>query len=173
MKPQLFLLFISGFIMIQINAQESSSKLLLRSTIGVSGSSEHILLDNKLYLIQQTFGQQSVIGTFKNNNCMILQGFIQPKLISKIMTKGIPLTLSLDVYPNPFTEFISILFHEEITSEIFIEIFNMRGSLVFSRSYPANQNIKIMFGREIIIATYVLKVRINNKQSIRKIIKTL
>jgi len=172
-----FLLFVSEFS----QAQNASSGYLLRATTGVAGSSENISVNNKSYLVQQSIGQASALGTFYNSEYIIRQGFIQPNVLAKIMDSDIPLSLeavvyatplSLEavVYPNPFVESITISFSENISGMIEVVVFDVFGQHVFSKRYKANQEINVQF-RNLSVANYILKVTANNKQFIKKLIK--
>jgi len=162
----LFLVFISQFS----KAQSTSSEQLVRSTTGVSGSSVSITVNNKSYVVQQSIGQSSVIGTFENTNYTLRQGFIQPNVLSKIIDKNIPLNLEATFYPNPFTESVTLAFTEKIKGNVEIAVFDMLGRLVFSKNYTAEQNLKVQF-HNLSVADYILKVRANNKQFVKNIIK--
>jgi len=168
------LLFVSALFLIFITqalkAQSISTKQLVRSSTGVSGSSENITVNNKVYTIQQSIGQVSVIGTFTDTKHILRQGFIQPNAFAKIIDKDIPLKLEAIIYPNPFIESISVSFTEKISNKIEVDVFDMLGRLVFSKSYTANQNLKIAFNN-LAVADYILKVKANNKQFIKNIIK--
>ena len=151
-------------------SQNNDSQLLVRSTVGVSGSSSTVSVDNKTYTIQQSIGQASVIGTFKTNNYTLRQGFIQPNILTKIKDTNIPLNLSAIVFPNPFVENISLSFNENIKGEVIISLYDLLGRMLFTNKYEANKNINIPL-KELPVAHYILKVRANNRQFIKKIIK--
>lgn len=158
------------FFLVQMHAQSASNKLLLRSTTGVSGSSNLVSLSNQNYVIQQSVGQASVIGTFANGSLIFRQGFIQPNVLTKIVDKKTLLSLEAIVYPNPFMESINIVFSEEITDKISVEIYDMLGRLVFAKIYSPSQNVYVMLGSSP-VANYILKVNANKKQLVKKILK--
>ncbi|PKQ46919.1 T9SS type A sorting domain-containing protein [Confluentibacter flavum] len=147
-----------------------SQSNLVRSTTGASGASEEITNGGNTYVIQQSIGQPSVIGTTVNGDYIFRQGFIQPNVLSKIIEKNIPLNLQLTVYPNPFVEQISLVFKEDIEGDIHITVFNMLGAQMFSKSYRTNQQIDITLGW-LSTGEYILKTVANSKQFISKIIK--
>lgn len=156
---------------ISANAQNKSNDISIRSTIGVSGTSEIIKINSKEYLIQQSIGQSSPIGFFKNGTTEIRQGFIQPLLLAKIMDKNIPLNLEVLAYPNPFLEYISLLFKTKIESDIHISIYDVLGRLLFEKTYAPAQNIKIDLSY-LSDTQYILKANANNKQIIKKLLKS-
>ena len=166
------LLFVSVLLLcIQcIQAQNTTSVNLVRSTTGVAGSSETISANNKTYIIQQSIGQASAIGTFSAENYTVRQGFIQPDVMSKIRDIAIPLNLEAVVYPNPFVKGVTLSFSEQIKDKVAVAVFDVLGRLVFSKSYAADQKVQVQF-ENLSVANYILKVTANNKQFIKKIIK--
>ena len=149
---------------------KSQTLPLVRSTMGISGSSVEVTIDNTNYIIQQSIGQSSVIGTFIGNDYILRQGFIQPNILAKIIDKDIPLTLEAIIYPNPFKEHISISFNEEMSGNIEVQVYDMLGRMVFEKSYIATESLKIIL-TGLPVSNYVLKVKANKKQFIKKIIK--
>ncbi|MFM2369766.1 MAG: hypothetical protein RL619_2079 [Bacteroidota bacterium] len=170
MKKRTVLMLFLCFFLMQIHAQNTSGSLLLRSTIGVSGSLKNINIQNKDYIIQQSVGQGSVIGTFMNDNLILRQGFIQPDVLAKIADKTIPLNLEAVIYPNPFSENILLMFNEEVTSIISVEIYDIIGKLIFSKDYSPSQSIDVSLGN-LPVSNYIIKAKANNKQFVKKIIK--
>jgi len=166
-------LFASALLLIFIQfteAQNTSSDYLVRATTGVAGSSETISANNKSYIVQQSIGQASAIGTFIAENYTVRQGFIQPNVLAKIIDKSIPLSLEAIIYPNPFVESVTLSFTEQITSKVEVAVFDLLGRLVFSNNYVGEQNLKVQFNN-LSVADYILKVTANNKQFIKKILK--
>lgn len=151
-------------------AQNSTSDYLVRATTGVAGSSENISANNKTYAVQQSIGQASVIGTFYEGDDTFRQGFIQPNVLAKIIDATIPLNMAAVIYPNPFTESINLSFSEKINDTVEVSVFDLLGRLVFSKSYEANQYVNVQFN-SLSVANYIIKVRANNKQFIKKILK--
>lgn len=170
MLKQLLSLLIAFLFVQQVNSQNNSSEQLVRSTTGVSGSSEIIVAKNKTYVVQQSIGQASAIGTFNNVDYILRQGFIQPNVLAKIIDDKIPLNLEAIIYPNPFVENISISFTEKVSDKIEVFVFDVLGRMVFSKSYNAEQNLTIHFDN-LSVADYIIKVVANNKQFVKNIIK--
>ncbi|MEZ7498330.1 T9SS type A sorting domain-containing protein [Flavobacterium sp. Arc3] len=168
------LLFISALFLVLVSqlsqAQNSSNDYLVRATTGTSGSSENVTANNKQYVVQQSIGQASVIGTFYSNEYTVRQGFIQPDVLAKIIDLGIPLNLEAIVYPNPFVEGVTISFTEQINGKVEVAVFDLLGRQVFSKSYAANQELKVQFS-DLPVTGYILKVTANNKQFIKNILK--
>jgi hypothetical protein len=169
-KSILYIVFILVSLIQFAQAQGTGSEHLVRSSIGSSGSTVNFSIMNKTYVAQQSIGQKSVIGTFKNSRYTLRQGFIQPNILAKVVDKNMPINLEVSFYPNPFVERATLAFTEKIKGNVEVVVFNMLGKLVFSKSYPAGQNIKILI-ENLSWAGYILKVTANNKQFIQNIIK--
>ncbi|MEE9361018.1 MAG: T9SS type A sorting domain-containing protein [Cellulophaga sp.] len=153
-----------------INGQTSSNKILARSTVGVSGTSEKLTVGGKTYVIQQSIGQSSITGTHKTNKHALRQGFIQPSVWNKIITKNVPLNLEVTLYPNPFTNFISLVFNEKISGNVTVALFDLTGRKVFTEVLVANQELHIKTNH-LPSASYILRVAANRKQFANHIIK--
>lgn len=171
MKQQLLLVSALFLVCIQFTeAQNTTSAYLARATTGAAGSSENVTINNKAYIVRQSIGQASVIGTFSDENYTFRQGFIQPNVFAKIIDLAILLSLDAIIYPNPFVESVTISFSEQITDRVEVAVFDILGRLVFSKSYTANQKVNVQFNN-LSVADYILKVTANKKQFIKKIIK--
>ncbi|WNH09172.1 T9SS type A sorting domain-containing protein [Thalassobellus suaedae] len=143
---------------------------LIRSTTGVAGGSEVVSNGESSYLIQQSFGQQSVIGTQGANNYTLRQGFIQPNILSLIKDKELPVSFKMMVYPTPFDEQITLAFNEDIKSEVKVSIFNVLGAQVFAIDCKPKQKISIKLN-QLPSGQYFLKAITNKKQFLRKVLK--
>ncbi|SFZ93254.1 Por secretion system C-terminal sorting domain-containing protein [Flaviramulus basaltis] len=148
----------------------SQSNSIIRSTTGVSGGSIQVLEGDKTFLIQQSVGQPSAIGTYKNSQYILRQGFIQPNVLAKIIDKNVPLDLKLSIYPNPFDKQISLVFNEEIRSKINITVFDVSGRLIVTKAYQPYQHLDVKL-ENLPSGSYLLKVVANQKQFITKILK--
>ncbi|MDI5899391.1 T9SS type A sorting domain-containing protein [Flavobacterium yafengii] len=165
----IFKLFLC-FFLVQSYAQNTSSNLLVRSTVGVSGSSRNVKIQNRNYIVQQSIGQSSVIGTFAIGDLSVRQGFIQPNVFAKIKDEKILMNLDVVIYPNPFLKSISLLFNEEVKDKVAVEIYDMLGRLIFSNSYPPSQDVNVILD-DFAVANYILKIQANNKRIVKKILK--
>jgi hypothetical protein len=172
MKQKLFftVFFFLMFFSHLLQAQNSKSDYLVRATMGTLSSSENVIGNNKQYVVQQSIGQASVIGTFYDSDYTLRQGFIQPSVLAKIIDSGIPLELEATVYPNPFVGSVTISFTEEISDNIELEVFDLLGRQVFSKTYLATQKLNLELSR-LPVTSYILKLTANNKQFIKKLLK--
>lgn len=164
-----FFIFIHQFI----HGQNELSEHLLRATTSIAGSSENITVNNQQFVVQQSIGQSSVIGTFFYNNYSVRQGFIQPNsllLDTSLSADFFRSNLKGNVHPNPFDNSLTISFSKKIEGEINIDVFDLLGRLVISEKQPAKQSVLIQL-KSLPSATYILKIRANKNQFIKKIIK--
>ena len=170
MKAKLLFVFIFCFVF-SIKAQSSKSYSIVRSNLGISGSSKIITTSKGKYTVSQSIGQSSVIGTYTNNGYYLRQGYQQP--IDKIKVEKADFAnndLSATVYPNPFEQSVSISFTEDMESEISVLVFNVAGKLIFSKKYLPSKIIDLNLN-QISNGSYLLKVRSNNKLFNAKLIK--
>lgn len=169
-KTYLMLCLLTLSLIPFVKAQNTQNTFLKRSTLGASGDSKIVVIDNLNYIYQQSINQSSVTGTFNKNQHVLLQGFIQPLVYANIFDAEIPLNLSVRLYPNPFTKNIFLSFKQKITGNIEVAVFDMLGKLIFSGSYLATQNLEIQLD-DLSLGSYVLKIIANNRQFIENIIK--
>ncbi|MEN3325005.1 T9SS type A sorting domain-containing protein [Mariniflexile soesokkakense] len=165
---KLFLLIFLSCVFQQVAL--SQSNLLVRSTTGISGNSNSVTYGEDTYVIQQSIGQTSAIGTFSNGTYTLRQGFIQPNVLSKIVDKNIPLNLGVSVYPNPFVADLTLTFNEDVSGTVKVSLYDIFGRLISEKKYLADKVITINFS-DLQIASYIIKVNANNKQFVKKIIK--
>jgi hypothetical protein len=72
---------------------------------------------------------------------------------------------SCSVYPNPFSDELTLLLNPEISGNISVEIFSASGTLLIQKFYPASQgNVKLNFDAQerLSAGIYLLKVTGNN-----------
>lgn len=151
-------------------AQQSLLVSLVRSTTAIAGFSRNIATNGKTYVMQQSIGQASAIGTFYTKDYIARQGFLQPHKATYTKGIAIPLNLHANVYPNPFSESVTIDFSEEINDIIDVTVIDAVGRIVFSNSYSGGQKVTVDF-LNLSAAYYLLKVTANNKLFMKKIIK--
>lgn len=146
------------------------SYAIIRSTIGISGSSKTITTNNGLYIVSQSIGQTSVIGTHTNNSYTIRQGYQQPSILADIIQLPGDNKLKATIYPNPFQQSIFISFNELILNDISIIVFDLNGKIIFSQKFPASQFIELTLDG-ISNGIYVIEVSSTSKQFSAKLIK--
>jgi len=134
---------------------------IMRSTVGVSGGSKTVTVGDQQYLVQQSIGQASVIGTFNTSNLVAFQGFIQPPLsVNRVVTEES--TLQAGIFPNPFKSILNIAFEDEVKSAIDITIYDVMGRIVYDNTQQAQQRIAIDL-EFLATAQYVILIQADNK----------
>ncbi|MEK9603098.1 MAG: T9SS type A sorting domain-containing protein [Flavobacteriaceae bacterium] len=167
----IFILSLVALMMVNgLFGQNVKSKNLKRSNIGAGYSSASMVQNNKTYVIQQSIGQTSVIGTHSNDNYTLRQGFIQPDILEKIIDKQIPMILDLVFYPNPFYEKANLSFSEVIEGGVEVQVFDILGRLIISNKYQPSQQLELNLDLPN-TGDYIIKVKANNKQFIKHILK--
>jgi len=151
------------------NKKTPGSLYLVRATLGSSGSSSFISTKKGTYLVSQSIGQSSVIGTFSKNNYTIRQGFQQP-LISAQLIKTDNNWLNVSLFPNPFDQTINIRFGDIIENEIIVIVYNLSGAILHSKTYPPAQLLHIPL-ESLSNGNYILKITSDKKQMVSTIIK--
>jgi len=142
---------------------------IMRSTLGVSGSSSLVTSGSNHYFVQQSVGQASVIGKFQSNGMILRQGFIQPPVLS---SKVIPEETNLQavIYPNPVNNDVNITFKEAVKESVYIRIFDMLGRNVYNKKLNAAQQLKINLSF-LASANYIFLINTGEKQFKANLIK--
>ena len=155
MKIVACIILLFGFLQ-DCKAQNNSGYRIMSSSLGSSGSSQHVVTTNGTYKISQSIGQTSVIGTHFNNGYYLRQGYQQPlgKLkISKTNTNDLDLLL----YPNPFKESVTIKFNSAIQDNVLVRLFSVQSKLIYAKEFLPAQEIKLLIN-DISTGTYFLKI---------------
>ena len=157
MKKITLLILCFSLVVLNSNAQK-----VVRSTLGVSGSSTTITSNSKTYVVQQSVGQGSAIGKFQSNGIIARQGFIQPPVLS---SKVIPEETNLQavIYPNPVNNQVHISFKEPVKEPVSIRIFDMLGRNVFTKELNAAQQLSINLSF-LASAQYIFIINTGQKQ---------
>jgi hypothetical protein len=142
---------------------------ILNSTIGISGSSNTVANSKGNYLVSQSIGQASVIGTSSKNGFTLRQGYQQPPETFK---KGIfnNSTLNTKVYPNPFKELITIAFSEAIHTDVQVSLFDISGRRLYLETFKAAQVLQMSLFPDS-NGIYFLNISANQKKFSTKLIK--
>lgn len=165
-------------LVLSVGAQNTATKLegakpysIIRSNLGVGGSSNTVTLKDGQYSVSQSIGQSSVIGTYNKNGYYLRQGYQQPLSDIKVVKAFDDNDLLAKIYPNPFEEFVSITFSEVIKKDISVLVFDVSGKLVYSRKFQPTQNIQLNL-EKVSGGNYILKMISGGKSFNAKLIKT-
>ncbi|GAA4812208.1 T9SS type A sorting domain-containing protein [Litoribaculum gwangyangense] len=170
MKINLLLVCILCFVF-SIQAQNKNTYKITRSNMGSGGSSQKIATSKGNYIVSQSIGQSSVIGTSNKNGYYLRHGYQQPvskiKVVDEVFKNN---DLLATIYPNPFEESVSISFNEDMERDIDVLVFDLSGKLIFSNKYAPSKNIQLQLDN-ISSGSYLLKVLSNNRRFNVKLIK--
>jgi hypothetical protein len=157
------------FLFIVWLAFSANGQITSRSTFSMAGLSKTITAENNTYYVNQTIGQKSVIGTYKNKNYEIRQGFQQPITLAKIANQN-NLELSALVYPNPVEEKVNIRIAENLKTKLTITVYNVLGKLLYTnkKDYLQKFSLDMKF---LSSGNYFLKLSANGKNQTYKLIK--
>ena len=158
-------------ISIQGFAQIEKSEHLLKSTTSSSGSTSEMILDGNHVVVQQSIGQSSPIGVATSSKAEVLQGFIQPSILAKILTPNLPQILEASFFPNPFVNNLYLELDKMPTSKVIVTAYDITGTVIYSESFPAN-NIITLEPIQLKTGYYFFKVECDGMQRIEKILKT-
>lgn len=164
------LLFFFGLFTNFAQGQISNTYSIIRSTVGLAGSSSTVITSTGKYIVRQSIGQSSPIGISSKNGFSLRQGYQQPIISTTKIRVPVNKELDATIYPNPFQQSVSVSFNEEIKNDILATIFDMNGKLIFSQQYPPSQLIKMPLSN-LPIGFYVLKILSKGKQFKSKLIK--
>tara|TARA_B100000780_G_C20825537_1_gene327994 strand:+ start:57 stop:551 length:495 start_codon:yes stop_codon:yes gene_type:complete len=162
MKKLLLILLCFPFL---IFAQSSPN--LLRSTISNSGSSAETT--NK-YIVQQSVGQSSLVGLQQTNKHIVIQGFIQPAQLKRMLAASNSADLLVSVYPNPTTDKITIAFNELVTGKVNLSIYDQMGKLVMEENRESEVELSYSLIK-LAVGTYFVKVNTSTKEYVTQLVK--
>jgi hypothetical protein len=144
-----------------------STPNLLRSTISNSGSSIETI--NKK-LVQQSIGQSGPLGLQEVREYTIRQGFIQPAQLKLMIASSNVSDLSVDIYPNPTNNKITLSFDDLNTGKVKLCIYDQMGKLVMEdyKEWAAELSYSLI---DLSFGNYYLKVNTSTKEYITQISK--
>lgn len=122
-------------------------------------------------LVNQTIGQQSIIGNVKVANSIIGQGF-QQSLVAKSGTTLLFNEVTTITYPNPFVDRINFQFSKPIIGLITVTIFDVLGRLVYKEQKEAKQQILTLDNLHFPQNEYLVKLSTPNYNYSTQIIQT-
>jgi dienelactone hydrolase len=85
-----------------------------------------------------------------------------------------PTTNNFDIFPNPFNDKIVIQFNQSENSKVDLDLYLMNGSKIFSQTFEnvkPNEKLQLNLREDLPAGIYALKITVNGRQSVRKIIK--
>lgn len=130
-----------------------------------------VKLKNGIY-VNQTIGQQNVIGNYSKKGYTYGQGY-QQGLRKKDIRKSIFPTIAIINYPNPFFETINFQFSEPMKDIITVSIYDVLGKMVFQQKKNTNENILTLQLAHLPVGNYIVQLSALNYTYSTKIIKQL
>lgn len=109
------------------------------------------------YSVYQSVGQQTVTNTGTAKD-FVQQGFQQSYWKSIISQNTSAAIISAQVYPNPFTDFISIKFSKSPGKVVECKIYDLGGRLVFSEKMENTNNLIKLDLRNLINTQFLLRI---------------
>lgn len=169
-KPlkQVFILALQLFCLTLVLAQERQPNIL-RSSLGNAGSSTHLETSRGVFVISQSIGQNSVIGTYTQNGYILSQGYQQA--LQKINVKRLDDSgLNVRIHPNPFTDQISLIFQKSFKGSCEISVHDLNGRVIYKQEHKPSQLLKVELNF-LAQGTYLLTAIADGKIFRAKILK--
>jgi hypothetical protein len=154
-------------IILLLSISTLHSQELHHQMLSAQGSSK--VLPNGMY-VSQTIGQQSVTGNYTSDSKTIGQGF-QQSVWSRYIGSNSNNSITTVLYPNPFVSSINFQFSQPIRERIKIEIFDIRGRLIFQTEQLATDNLLTVTIPNIASNNYLVKLSAANYNYYSQILK--
>ena len=143
------------------------SQELHHQALSSQGTSKE--LSNGVY-VSQTVGQQSVIGNFTKNGKTYGQGY-QQSIWSKYIQSTVNNPITTVTYPNPFISTINFQFSQPIKERIKMELFDVRGRLIFQTEQMPTDNLLTVELPNLASSNYLVKLTASNYTYYTQILK--
>jgi hypothetical protein len=135
----------------------------------LSAQGKSTVLANGTY-VSQTIGQQSVIGNYTREGKTYGQGF-QQSMWGNYIKGNAANTITTTTYPNPFVDVVNFEFSQAITDKILVELFDVRGRLVFSTSQQAEGTLLTVNLPNLAASNYLVHLTTSNYSYYTQILK--
>ena len=143
------------------------SQELHHQTLSAQGSGKE--LSNGVY-VSQTIGQQSVIGNYTRDGKTYGQGY-QQSIWSKYIQSSADSQVTTVVYPIPFVSTINFQFSQPIKERIKMELFDVRGRLIFQTEQMPTDNLLTVALPNLASSNYLVKLTSSNYTYYTQILK--
>lgn len=157
---KLLLLFLVPF---SVNAQD----VLHHQMLSAQGTSKE--LSSGIY-VSQTIGQQSVIGNYTKDGKTYGQGY-QQSVWNKYISSNTKNIITTVTYPNPFVATINFQFSQPIKERIKMELFDVRGRLIFQTEQLPADNLLTVALPNLPSTNYLVKLSAYNYTYYSQILK--
>jgi hypothetical protein len=151
------------------------AQTLISSTLGAGGTTKYV--EGRYY--SHVIAQTSIQGTFSQQGITVRQGFKQPWIISMFKKSSnlnlLPndeSTISINAFPNPFSDRLTITFSSTSTLPTELLLFDIQGIILFKKVYPPMTNeIQLTDFTYMRPGQYILRLYHNNRPKTISIIK--
>jgi len=162
--------FITTFLLLlllyqTVKAQEPAK---LISTLNIGGSSNTLTIDSRKYYYQQSIGQSGIIGLSVGKNQLIRQGFIQP--VAGRGSSMLAGELRVEIYPNPFSDYIIISFSEKISEILYVTMYDLNGRIVYLKKFEAAGELNIDV-TSLASSIYIIRINTTTRYFSSKVVK--
>lgn len=138
---------------------------LKSSTLGSVGKVE---ITNPDFIIRQSIGQSSVIGTFQNDGVYFGQGFLSGVVPTR-KSKEAP--IKIIAFPNSFINEVRFKFVPGYNFDVGMTIYDLNGKMVFQEiKVPLNNEVEINLDY-LSAGLYLVKFKFGNSFTQTRIIK--
>jgi hypothetical protein len=138
---------------ISANAQELHHQM-------VSSQGHHTVLESGI-AVRQSIAQQSIIGTYTNNQLRVEQGYQQSLL--KMSTNATQANdIKITVYPNPFKEKINFQFSSAVNDVVRVTLFDVLGRTVYNKEHTVTGTTFTLSNLNLSLGEYIVKVTTKN-----------
>ena len=122
--------------------------------------------------IQQSIGQNGIVGLSKISRNSVQQGFLNRVRVFNVDNTTIEFveTMDLIIYPNPFKDVVKIKFSKPTIYPIKIDVFDVRGRLVINQEFRPSAQITVSMDR-LEDASYIIRVSSGSHEFLKKLIK--
>lgn len=120
--------------------------------------------------VSQTIGQQSVIGNYTREGKTYGQGY-QQSVWSKYIQSNVNNSITTVIYPNPFISSVNFQFSQPIKERIKMELFDVRGRLVFQTEQLPTDNLLTVELPNLASSNYLVKLTASNYTYYTQILK--
>ena len=157
-----FILILLGMTSTVLQGQSAHLK---SSTLASMGKGE---ISNQNFIIRQSIGQSSVIGTFQNDGVYFGQGFLSGVLPTR-KSKEAP--IKIIAYPNSFVDEVRFRFVPGYNFDVAMSIFDMSGKIVYKNKItPINSEVEINL-EKLSSGLYIVFFNFGNRLLQSRIIK--
>ena len=144
-------------------------QLLHHQSISAQGS---LIKLNSGFMVSQTIGQQSSIGT-ATNPLVVQQGFQQSYWATLITNSTLSNSTQVIAYPNPFVDTIYFQFTNLVDEEISVLIYDIHGRKLLEKEIKVNNGLLSIDLSILANAAYLVRFSTKGVTYYRKIIKNL